>query len=100
MLRGGGAVQHLLAYAGDGLAGYAQVDGGADASVEMVVDPEPPPSGRRQRPVGRRRRRSTREARVWAHGNLAAAQGFAAARGLEPVRELHKMSRPLQPRPT
>jgi mycothiol synthase len=33
--------------------------------------------------------------RVWAHGNLAAAQGFARAHGYERVRELWQMSRPL-----
>jgi len=94
--RGDGDVQHFLAYAGDGLAGYAQVVGGAEAAVEMVVDP----SHRRQG-VGSDLWAAIAgehpEARVWAHGNLPAGRGFAAALGLEPVRELHKMSRPLHP---
>lgn len=93
---GEGNVQHLLAYAGDGLAAYAQVVGGAEAAVEMVVDP----SHRRQG-VGSDLWAAVAgehpEARVWAHGNLPAAQGFAVALGLEPVRELHKMSRSLHP---
>lgn len=95
--RGTGGVQHLLAYAGDGLAGYAQVVGGSDAAVEMVVDP----SHRRQGVGSGLWAAAAGEhpgARVWAHGNRPAAQGFAAAVGLEPVRELHKMSRSLHPK--
>jgi mycothiol synthase len=34
-------------------------------------------------------------ARVWAHGNLAAARALAARAGWEVGRELHKMARPL-----
>lgn len=94
--RGEANVQHLLAYAGDGLAGYAQVGGGADAALEMVVDPS-----HRREGVGSDLWAAVAgehpEARVWAHGNLPAAQGFAVALGLEPVRELHKMSRSLHP---
>ena len=94
--RGEANVQHLLAYAGDGLAGYAQVGGGADVALEMVVDPS-----HRREGVGSDLWAAVAgehpEARVWAHGNLPAAQGFAVALGLEPVRELHKMSRSLHP---
>jgi mycothiol synthase len=89
-----GTVEHVLAYAAGRLTGYAQAAGGEDASVELVVDP----TARRQRvgsalwaEVARRHPR----ARVWAHGDLDSARRFAAALGLEPVRELHKMSRPL-----
>ena len=92
-----GSVEHVLGYAAGRLSGYAQSEpgeGGADASVELVVDP----AARRQgvgsllwaEVVGRHP-----EARVWAHGDLEPARGFAAAQGLAPVRELHKMSRPL-----
>jgi mycothiol synthase len=35
------------------------------------------------------------EARLWAHGQLPAAQALAASAGLTAVRELHKMARPL-----
>jgi mycothiol synthase len=89
-----GTAQHVLAYAAGQLSGYAQADGGEDASVELVVDP----AARRQG-VGAALWAEVVEqhprARVWAHGDLPAARAFAAAQGLEAVRELHKMSRPL-----
>lgn len=92
-----GQVGHVLAYAAGRLRGYAQVERGEDGpdpSVELVVDP----AARRQglgsalwaEVVARHP-----GARVWAHGDLEPARGFAAAQRLEPVRELHKMSRPL-----
>ena len=65
--------------------------------MELVVDP-----GLRRRGVGSALWRVAvgdvrggPDVRVWAHGNLPAARGFAAAHGLSPVRELHKMARPL-----
>lgn len=47
-------------------------------------------------------RRGDKPVRVWAHGALPAAAALAAKRGLEPVRELWVMSRPLEelPAPT
>lgn len=89
-----GTVSHVLAYAAERLSGYAQADGGEDASVELVVDP----SIRRQG-VGTALWAEVVDrhpgARAWAHGDLDAARAFAAAQGLVAVRELHKMSRPL-----
>jgi mycothiol synthase len=89
-----GAVEHVLTYAAGRLTGYAQAAGGEDASVELVVDP-----AARRHGVGSALwaevARSHPRARVWAHGDLDAARRFAAAHGLEPARELHKMSRPL-----
>jgi mycothiol synthase len=89
-----GSVEHVLAYAAGRLSGYAQAEGGEDATVELVVDP----IARRQgvgsmlwAEVATRHPRP----RVWAHGDLGSARAFAAAQGLEVVRELHKMSRPL-----
>jgi len=87
----GGRVTHLLRYAAGTLTGYAQLDGG---STELVVDPSA-----RRRGAGRALLdavlRLDPEARVWAHGNLEAARALARSAGLEPVRELHKMARPL-----
>lgn len=90
-------VRHLLAYAAEGLAGYAQVDaGGGEPSAELVVDPDHRRTGH-----GRSLLEAVLEldpaTRVWAHGNLDAARALATAAGLEPVRELHKMARPLGP---
>ena len=95
---GSPSVSHYLVYADGRLAGYAQdqLEVG-EASVELVVDP-----GLRRRGVGSALWRVAvgdvrggPDVRVWAHGNLPAARGFAAAHGLSPVRELHKMARPL-----
>jgi mycothiol synthase len=91
-----GRVRHLLGYAGEQLAGYAQLDSpvGPDASGELVVDPPA-----RRQGVGRALVDAVLEeapgARLWAHGRLSAAQALAADTGLEAVRELHKMARPL-----
>jgi len=95
-----GRVRHYLGYAAGDLRGYAQADGeGPDASVELVVDP-----GHRREGVGGALwavvSRVHPQARAWAHGNLPAARAFAAGLGLSPVRELHKMSRPLGPQDT
>ncbi len=92
-----GSVEHVLAYAAGRLSGYAQSErgeGGEDASVELVVDPV-----LRRQGVGSALWAEVAGrhplARVWAHGDLGSARAFAAAQGLEAVRELHKMSRPL-----
>ena len=91
-----GRVRHLLAYAGQRLTGYAQLDSatGSDASAELVVDPDA-----RRQGTGRALVDAVLEAapgaRLWAHGRLPAAQALAAAAGLTAVRELHKMARPL-----
>ena len=91
-----GRVRHLLGYAGQQLAGYAQLDSaaGTDASGELFVAPEA-----RRQGVGRALVDAVLEvapeARLWAHGQLPAAQALAAGAGLTAVRELHKMARPL-----
>jgi mycothiol synthase len=84
--RSGHAVEHLLAYAETDLTGYLQAD---EESAELVVAPAHRRSGvgsqlLDQVPAG---------TRVWAHGDLAAAERFAAARGLEVVRELFVLGR-------
>jgi mycothiol synthase len=92
----GGRVRHLLGYAGEQLTGYAQLDShaGPDGSAELVVDPDA-----RRKGTGRALvdavLDAAPEARLWAHGQLPAAQALAASAGLTAVRELHKMARPL-----
>jgi mycothiol synthase len=91
-----GRVRHLLGYAAEQLTGYAQLEGASetDASGELVVDP----AARRQgtgRALVDAVFAEAPGARLWAHGRLPAAQALAAATGLEAVRELHKMARPL-----
>ena len=88
--RSGRPVEHLLAYVDDDLAGYLQVDEGEEApSAELVVAPS-----RRRQGVGSglfsRIRPGTR---IWAHGDLVASDAFAAAHGLEVVRELFVLGR-------
>jgi mycothiol synthase len=91
-----GRVRHLLGYAGEQLTGYAQLDSatGSDASAELFVAPDA-----RRQGVGRALvdavLEAAPEARLWAHGQLPAAQALAASAGLTLVRELHKMARPL-----
>lgn len=82
---------HLLVRGTGRLVGYAQV--WPDASAELVVAP-----GARRRGIGSALWTAALgegAARVWAHGDLASAQGFAAVRGLVGVRSLLKMGRPL-----
>lgn len=93
----GGRVTHVVAYGAGRLVGYAQLEGSVEeggGSAELVVDP-----GSRRRGAGRGLLEGVLgldpRVRVWAHGNLEAAQALAASAQLSPVRELHKMSRPL-----
>jgi len=88
--RSGRAVEHVLAYADSDLAGYLQVDEAiGTGSAELVVAP-----AHRRRGVGSHLLRQVPVGtRVWAHGDLEAAEGFAAANGLEIVRELWVLGR-------
>ena len=93
---GPGRVRHLLAYDAEQLTGYAQLEGtdAADASGELVVDP-----GSRRAGIGTALALAALgaapRARLWSHGRLPGAVALADSLGLAPVRELHKMSRPL-----
>jgi mycothiol synthase len=82
----------LLALAGDRLAGYAYRD---DGSAEFVVHPD-----LRRRGVGRALALALRAAggawpRVWAHGDLPAAGALARSLGLQRLRTLWQLRRPL-----
>ena len=101
---------HLLARdAGGTLAGYAQLDLGAPATVsgELVVAP----AGRRMG-TGRRLLDAARQVAaiptdeaparplvVWAHGDLPAARALAASAGMTVVRELWRITVDLEQHP-
>ncbi|QIH99991.1 mycothiol synthase [Rhodococcoides fascians A21d2] len=83
-------VVRLVATEGDRVVGYAGI---ADGMAEAVVDPSS-----RGRGIGRelvsRALDIGSDARIWAHGNIAAAQSVAARLELKVVRELLQMRRP------
>lgn len=103
-------ITHVIVHADEITAGYAQIDRtGEFASAELVVHPTARRCG-----IGHKLLKTAeadaripaisggglsagKELRVWAHGDLAAAQAFTAAMGYEPVRELLLLSRPLVP---
>jgi mycothiol synthase len=87
---------------GSELIGYAVLDKSnpeEGPTAEIVVAP-----GSRRQGVGgalldslrMKVRRDDKPVRVWAHGALPAAAALAAKRGLEPVRELWVMAKPLE----
>jgi len=88
------AVEHLLSSAANGeLAGYAQLD--PDGSAELAVHPDQRRRGHGRALLGALLGLNP-AVRVWAHGDLPAAQALAKASGLTTVRALWQMSRPLQ----
>ncbi|PZG21231.1 mycothiol synthase [Nonomuraea aridisoli] len=94
---GDSGARSLLLRAGADLAGYAHVDPGDEApSVELVVHPD-----HRRRGHGTRLLREVLDVtggrpRLWAHGDHAGAAALAASFGLERVRSLWQMRRPLE----
>ncbi|SDL35703.1 mycothiol synthase [Nonomuraea maritima] len=100
-LRYGGDPQarSLLVRDGADIAGYAHVDPTDEVegpSVELVVHPE-----RRRRGHGTRLLREVMDMtggrpRVWAHGDHEGAAALAASFGLDRVRSLWQMRRPLE----
>ncbi len=98
-LRPGSGALHHLAYAGDGLAGYAQL---SPADGQAPGPPAPPAAELVVAPAQRRRGTGSAllaalppEVRVWAHGDVPGAAEFARATGLHVVRELLRMHRGL-----
>jgi mycothiol synthase len=91
-------VEHVLALDASGVVGYAHVDlrSDDDAGGHLVVDPKRRRSGvgtllvHEMVEIAAGRRLAT-----WAHGNVAAAAGFAAHLGWSSVRELRQLRLPL-----
>lgn len=103
-------ITHVVAHTTSGSTiGYVQVDrSGETASAELVIHPEHRRNGRGRMLLKTAERDATlpsrsgepsqhgKQLRVWAHGDLEAARGFARAAGLHPVRELLFLARPLE----
>ena len=89
--------RHLTEPEGPPFAGYAGL--APDGSAELTVDP-----GHRRQGIGRRLAEGVLArdpaARFWAHGDLPPARSLAASLGLERVRELLVLRRPLDGVPT
>lgn len=93
--------EHLVVLRGDEVVGYAQL--AADGTGQLVVDPPA-----RRQGVGHRlvtalldtAGRQGVQLRVWALGDSPAAHALAARTGLDPMRTLLIMKRPLTDLPT
>ncbi|WP_231373484.1 mycothiol synthase [Nocardia sp. 348MFTsu5.1] len=80
------------------IVGYANVTPARDgepAMIELVVDPVHRRRGHGRRLLDETLARVTGDVRVWAHGDLPAAQALAAASGLTSKRQLLQLRRPL-----
>lgn len=88
---------HLLLAVGPELLGYANVQNPGDesATAEAFVQPGERGKGLGARLVEMALREGGPHTRVWAHGDLPAAQAVAAALGLSPLRELLQLRRAL-----
>lgn len=90
--------EHLLAADGDRVLGYLNLSAATDdapAMNELVVHPDARRQGIGAAMARAGLSRGGAGARIWAHGNLDAAQATARALGLRVVRELLQMRRPL-----
>ncbi|WP_072687090.1 mycothiol synthase [Rhodococcus marinonascens] len=95
---GEGGVRHLVWTDADRIIGYAQLQPGHEdhpAMAELVVDPEARGRGIGGRLVSEALSEGGPDARVWAHGNLPAAQAVARRLELTGARELLQLRRPL-----
>lgn len=84
-------VSHHLHHEGGDVVGYAQGNS-LHGTAQLFVHPQ-----HRRRGIGTRLLRLIGGLDVWAFGDLPAARGFAAMRGLAERRRLLVLSRPLEP---
>jgi mycothiol synthase len=90
--------RHLVAADGDDIVGYLNLAPASDEAppmAELVVHPRSRRRGIGAAMAGAGLSEGGEEARIWAHGNLPAAQATARALDLVVVRELLQMRRPL-----
>jgi mycothiol synthase len=93
---GDGESRSLLLYGAEGaLAGYAHVGPGPEPSGELVVHPAHRGQGHGRRLAEAALAEAGGPLRLWAHGELPAAAALAASLGLERVRALLRLRRPL-----
>ncbi|MFE5705605.1 mycothiol synthase [Rhodococcus koreensis] len=96
---GGDGVRHLVETDAHRIVGYAQLQPGHGehpAMAELAVDPEARGRGIGSRLVTEVLSEGGPDTRVWAHGNLPAAQAVAHRLGLSGARELLQLRRPLE----
>ncbi|QBF47246.1 mycothiol synthase [Janibacter limosus] len=86
--------EHLLALDGTSVIGYASTV--ADGSLEAFVAPDHRTKGVGAALLGTSLQRRP-DARPWAHGDLPASRALGERLGLQVVRELLVLSRPVQP---
>ena len=84
--------RHLLAVDGDDVVGYLNLSA---SMAEAVVHPDFRSRGIGAQLIGTGLDAGSADTRIWAHGDLPAARATAATLGLQPVRELLQMRRPL-----
>lgn len=90
--------RHLVATDGNRIVGYLNLAPGTDDAppiAELVVAPDSRRRGIGASMVAAAIDVAGGDTRIWAHGNLESARASASALGLEPVRELWQMRRPL-----
>ena len=89
--------RHVVARLDGGIAAYGHLDTSDPdaASGHLVVGPDRRRAGLGRSLVAVMGEAGQSQLRLWAHGDIPAAQGFAAALGLVRVRELWQMAGPL-----
>ena len=90
--------EHLVAVGGERVVGYLNLAAGPEdgfGMAELVVHPEARRHGIGTAMIRAALSKTNGRNHFWAHGTLEPARATASALGLEPVRELVQMRRPL-----